>query len=222
MFKALAGQIGILFLVVVMAFAGAGRMDYWQGWVFAGIMTLTSSLAFIAFWGKTGLVKERRNPGPGVKWWDKLFLAVSLPLTIIIVLASALDAGCFHWTAKLPMFLYMVSYAVCLSGTFIVFWAIRSNEFFSSVARIQADRGQKVVDGGPYKFVRHPGYTGTILFTLAMPLILGSLYGLIVAGIVAAMIIARTALEDRMLRKELPGYAEYANKTRYRLVPGLW
>lgn len=222
MLKALAGQIGLLFLAVSIAFAGAGRIDYWQGWVYAGIMVLASFLAFIAFAGKAGLMKERREPGPGARWWDKIFLAVSLPLTLEIVLVSAMDAGRFYWTGDLPAVIYALSYAGCLAGIYIVFWAIRSNEFFSSVARIQADRGHKVVDSGPYKFVRHPGYSGVILFTLGMPLILGSLYGLIGSVIVAAMITVRAELEDRMLRYGLPGYVEYADKTRYRLIPGLW
>ena len=212
----------MLFLAVVIAFAGAGRIDYWQGWVYAGIMTLAGFLALAAFADKDGLAIERRNPGPGAKWWDKIFLTVSLPLTMVIVLVSAMDAGRFHWTGDLPALLYALSYAVCLLGICIVFWAIRSNEFFSSVVRIQLDRGHKVVVGGPYKFVRHPGYIGTILFTAAMPLILGSVCGLIGSGIVVGMIITRTVLEDGMLRKGLPGYAEYANKTRYRLFPGLW
>jgi protein-S-isoprenylcysteine O-methyltransferase Ste14 len=97
-----------------------------------------------------------------------------------------------------------------------------TNRFFSSVVRIQKDRGHAVVDSGPYEFIRHPGYSGAILYYIALPLALGSFWGLIPAGLTVITTIIRTALEDRMLQNELEGYIGYAKRVRYRLLPGLW
>ncbi len=97
-----------------------------------------------------------------------------------------------------------------------------ANAHFATVARVQADKGQTVCDTGPYQYVRHPGYLGAVFHSLAVPLILGSWWGLVAGGLAALFMVLRTALEDRTLHEELPGYTEYAQETRYRLVPGLW
>jgi protein-S-isoprenylcysteine O-methyltransferase Ste14 len=97
-----------------------------------------------------------------------------------------------------------------------------ANAYFSMVVRIQEDRGHAVVTDGPYRFVRHPGYLGSILFALATPLVLGSLWAFVPCGLGAVLFIVRTALEDKTLQKELPGYREYAERVRYRLLPGIW
>jgi protein-S-isoprenylcysteine O-methyltransferase Ste14 len=96
------------------------------------------------------------------------------------------------------------------------------NKFFSSVVRIQKDRGHKVIQDGPYKYVRHPGYVGIFFLAPAVPLILGSIWGLIPSGLFIIAIIIRTYLEDKTLHKELEGYKEYAKKVKYRLIPGIW
>ena len=101
-------------------------------------------------------------------------------------------------------------------------WAMLANPFFEKTVRIQEERGHHVATGGPYRFVRHPGYVAFILMGFALPLGVGSAWALVPAGLNAALIVARTALEDRTLRRELPGYAEYAQRTRYRLLPGVW
>ena len=97
-----------------------------------------------------------------------------------------------------------------------------ANAFFSAVVRIQDDRGHAVASGGPYRFVRHPGYSGSLAFELATPIMLGSLWALIPSGLNALLIVVRTALEDRTLNEELDGYREYAGQVRYRLLPGVW
>ena len=101
-------------------------------------------------------------------------------------------------------------------------WAMMTNSFFSALVRIQRDRGHAVVSRGPYRFVRHPGYVGYITFTLATPVALGTLWGLIPAVLVSLGMVIRTALEDRTLREELPGYEDFASQVRFRLVPGVW
>ena len=104
----------------------------------------------------------------------------------------------------------------------LVTWSMASNRFFSSYVRIQKDRGHVVASGGPYRYVRHPGYVGMLGFGLATPLILGSVWALIPAGLTLVVVVVRTALEDRTLQRELEGYQAYAQRVRYRLVPGLW
>ena len=104
----------------------------------------------------------------------------------------------------------------------LVTWAMVSNRFFSTMVRLQTDRGHQVATGGPYRFVRHPGYVGFIVSTIAVPLILGSLYGLILSAASVILMIIRTALEDKTLQTELGGYAEYAKQVRYRLIPHVW
>ena len=97
-----------------------------------------------------------------------------------------------------------------------------SNAFFSAYVRIQTERGHAVVSTGPYRWVRHPGYASGLGSTLATPFVLGSVWALVPAGLVVVLLVVRTALEDRTLRKELPGYAEYSGRVRFRLVPGVW
>lgn len=111
---------------------------------------------------------------------------------------------------------------LCLLGGGLFFWAMASNLFFSQVVRIQADRHHTVASTGPYHFVRHPGYMGMILFEFGLSMLLGSWWAILAAGLCAALLVVRTALEDRTLQTELPGYAAYARQVRYRLMPGVW
>jgi protein-S-isoprenylcysteine O-methyltransferase Ste14 len=112
--------------------------------------------------------------------------------------------------------------AVYLFGQTIFLRAKYENRFLSSVVRLQKDRGQTVCSTGPYRFVRHPAYVGGILFSLASPIVLGSLWALIPQVIACTALVVRTYLEDRLLQKELDGFADYAKRVRYRLLPGVW
>ena len=118
--------------------------------------------------------------------------------------------------------LQIVALVVAVLCYALIVWAMAANAFFSKVVRIQDDRGHTVATGGPYRIVRHPGYVGGILFELATPIMLGSWWALIPGGFTALFFVVRTALEDKTLHEELPGYAEYAQQTRYRLLPGIW
>jgi protein-S-isoprenylcysteine O-methyltransferase Ste14 len=139
-----------------------------------------------------------------------------------ILIIGALDTGRFGWTQELSIAFYVVSYAVFLLSIFSFTWPMWVNEWFSSTVRIQKDRDQQVVQTGPYKIVRHPGYVGGILMSVSMALILGSLWALIPASFSVVILVIRTYLEDITLQKELVGYADYAKKVRYRLLPGIW
>jgi len=211
-----------LAVFLVLVFVAAGRINYWQGWAFAAVVCTYAIVAVFMFAGMPDLAMERVKPGPGIKWWDKIFWVFFAIFSLATIMIPALDAGRFYWTGPLPGFAYVLAYPAYILSAAIGLWAMRVNRFFSSVVRIQKDRGQVVISSGPYRFVRHPGYVGGILMYLAFPLILGSLAGLIPAVLSIIILVVRTYLEDRTLQKELPGYQDYAGKVKYRLLPGIW
>lgn len=203
-------------------FISAGTVHYWQGWVFCGVFFGILTITLIAFSGKKELIQERIKPGPGVKWWDKIFFPLAQIIMVFILAVSSLDRARFKLSPQLPIFVYIICITMMLASYFFIMWAMWTNNFFSSRVRIQSDRGQYVVQEGPYSFVRHPGYLGTIFWIPTLALVLGSLWGLIPAGLGIAAMILRTYLEDKMLQKELPGYSDYAKKVRFRLIPSIW
>ncbi|MEN6560273.1 MAG: methyltransferase [Acidobacteriota bacterium] len=203
-------------------FAAAGRLDYWQGWLFLAGTAAAFAASSRLVSSENGLIAERLRPGRGMKWWDKGYYLLSTPLYFAAVILAALDAGRFHWSAALPWFVYVLALAAFVAGHGLMTWAKCVNAFFSSVARIQSDRGQTVCREGPYRFCRHPGYLGGLLFGLATPLALGSSWALIPQGLAGLLLILRTCLEDRMLKLDLLWYEEYALAVRSRLIPGVW
>ncbi|MFH1486913.1 MAG: isoprenylcysteine carboxylmethyltransferase family protein [Chloroflexota bacterium] len=214
-----------LLLILGIVFIPAGRIDYWQGWLFVGVNVVVISALLTRFVTNPdfrGLGKERMKPGPGTKWWDKVFYAFYVPAFFLVIVVGCLDVGRFVWTTELPWPVYIIGAVALAFSDVLVMWAMWTNKFFSSVVRIQTDRGQTVVQSGPYRFVRHPGYVAAILMGVGSSLTLGSLWGLVPAATVAILLVVRTYLEDITLRRELPGYADYARKVRHRLLPGVW
>lgn len=211
-----------LLLMIAMILILAGRINYWQGWVFGGVTALILLVKSIFFPDRSDLFQERIKPGPGTKWWDKVFYAFYIPAFFAVFIIGCLDGGRYGWTASLPVFVYISGYIMYIFSISIFLWAQQINRFFSSVVRIQHDRGHEVIQTGPYKYVRHPGYIGGILMAISTALVLGSLWALFPAGVVSILLIIRTYLEDTTLQKELFGYALYATKVRYRLLPGVW
>lgn len=203
-------------------FLSAGRLDYWQGWVFFGVNLSVLVLSAWFLKDDKGLMAERLRPGKGMKWWDKGYYLLSTPLCLAAVVVAGVDAGRRHASFHPLPVTYALALAVFLAGQGLFLWAKRANPFFSSVARIQADRGQAVCREGPYRFCRHPGYLGGLLFGLMTPLVLGSLWALVPQGLAALLLVVRTGLEDRMLTKDLLWYDEYAKSVRFRLAPGIW
>lgn len=203
-------------------FASAGRLTYWQGWLFVGFYTIFAVLTAGRYVRRKALVSERLNPGPGVKWWDRIIFRIFASLCLVIIVLSSFDAGRFGWSPKLPAAVYIISNAVMYISYSFIIWAMFTNDFFSSRVRIQTDRGQYVVQSGPYSFVRHPGYLGVMFWLPSLAVVLGSLWALIPAGLAMITMLIRTYLEDQMLKKELTGYVEYSQKVRYRLLPGVW
>ncbi len=214
---------GLLAPLVVYAviFLVAGRWDYWQAWVYVVLNTMILTLMSVLAFRNPALVEERLNPKQGMKTWDKVYFGITTPMYLLALLIAGLDAR-FGWTDNLSPVVYWLGVFIYILGQAVFLWARFTNQYFSSVVRIQTDRGQTVCKDGPYRFVRHPGYVGGILFAIALGIILGSWWATIPQAIAAGMLVWRTGMEDRTLKAELPGYLEYSHETRYRLIPGIW
>ena len=204
-------------------FLGAGRLDWVRGWISAGLSVVGMTIVgLIIRRCNTGLLEERAKwRRKDTKRFDKIFLAIYVPLLLIQPAVAGLDNGRYHWSSMPLAFVYVGALIFVLALTLIT-WVLVVNPFAETSVRIQKDRGQHVITNGPYQIVRHPMYVGAILYLLANPLIWGSVAALIITLGIIPLMIWRTAREDRTLHQELAGYPEYAARTRYRLVPGLW
>lgn len=205
----------------VCLFGSVGRLDWLNAWVLLGLNFVASIVTTALLWRNPELLAERSNIKAG-KSWDKAIVGI---VVLLGPMATWITAGLdtrFHWSDGMPPVAFIVGVVVAVLAAALIAWAMRSNKFFSSVVRIQKDRGHVVVTGGPYRFVRHPGYTGMSVFTLATPLILNSRWAFAPAMATAATAVLRTALEDRTLHNELDGYADYARRVKYKLVPVIW
>jgi protein-S-isoprenylcysteine O-methyltransferase Ste14 len=163
----------------------------------------------------------RRAEAQGQKGWDRIVGGLWALASLAGLVVAGLDAR-FGWTAPFSLSVHVAGGLGYALGFALFSWAMASNAYFSTVVRIQKDRGHTVCTTGPYRFVRHPGYVGAILQSLVAPLLLGSLWSLIPGALAALLMIVRTALEDRTLQGELDGYRDYARRVRYRLLPGVW
>jgi protein-S-isoprenylcysteine O-methyltransferase Ste14 len=216
--KAIAG---LIFFAVIL-FPIAGRWDWGWGWVFIGLFTLASIVhVFILIPTNPALLAQRSRGlrEEGATKTDKFLTGMGAGLMPMLSwIVAALDVR-FGWSAmSLP--LYLVGVIGFILGWVFILWATASNAFFSTTVRIQS--GHTVQTGGPYQFVRHPGYVGAILYQLTTPFLLGSWWAFIPTILSVPFLAVRTALEDNMLHHELDGYQEYAQDVRYRLLPGVW
>jgi protein-S-isoprenylcysteine O-methyltransferase Ste14 len=207
----------------LLIFISAGRVDWLEGWLWIGLLSLY--LGITTLWGAhkdPDLVLERSLHGQSKGMlWDRVVVSIHKVLFLFIYVVAGLDAGRFGWS-HISWTIKGIAIFVLLAGFGITIWAMLANPFLSAVVRIQTDRGHYVVTGGPYQYVRHPMYVGVLLLQVSAPLILGSIWALIPAGLDALLFIIRTALEDKALQAELQGYREYTQRVRYRLIPGIW
>jgi protein-S-isoprenylcysteine O-methyltransferase Ste14 len=204
-------------------FAGAGRLDWTRGWICVALYTICMPAlgAIVKRVNAPVLDARKKWLRPDTKPFDKVFVAVFLPLVYLQPLIAGLDAVRFRWSS-MPFWLVFPGALLFLLSLALIGWSLAVNRFAENSVRIQADRGHCTIASGPYRVVRHPMYVGSIFMYIATALILGSVLALVAAGVIAVLFIWRTTLEDRTLRAELTGYAEYAARTRYRLLPSLW
>ncbi len=213
--------MGVIMLAA-MLFLAAGTLSWLAGWVMVVVMAgWVAATAIVVIPRYPELLAERTGPKKGAKTWDTALLGLYGALMMVMWIVAGLDfrnsgSSGIEATAQIAAVL------IVIAGYGLVVWATGTNAFFSQVVRIQSERGHTVVSSGPYHYIRHPAYVGMILVMLAAPLMLGSWWALIPGVICAVLMIVRTALEDRTLQAELPGYAEYTQHVRYRLAPGIW
>ena len=202
----------IMGLVVmgVALFWSAGRLDWWAAWAALAVMAAwIAATAVILIRYNPDLLAERLGPRKGAKKWDTVIMSLVGLIQLARYVVAGLDQR-YGWTGGLPVAVQLAAFVLCAMAYALVVWATASNAFFSQIVRIQSERGHSVVTGGPYRAMRHPAYAGAILYELAVSFLLASWPALIVSSLNVLLLVTRTALEDRTLRAELAGYADYA------------
>jgi protein-S-isoprenylcysteine O-methyltransferase Ste14 len=213
-----------LFIPLVLLVCG-GDLGWWQAWCYSLLIVAAGPGG--RFWAERrhpGLMAERQNIEKALsgKAWDKILAPLmALSLSFPLVIVAGLDHR-FAWSPTSPLWLMVAGFILIVLGYGFAAWALAENRFFSSVVRIQTDRGHVVCDTGPYRFVRHPGYAGNLLALPGIVLALSSMLAIIPAAVALIIAVIRTALEDRTLQEELPGYRGYVQRVRYRLIPGIY
>jgi protein-S-isoprenylcysteine O-methyltransferase Ste14 len=215
----------VYLLIPLILLICGGDLGWWQAWLYS-LLILAAGIGG-RMWAEQrhpGLLAERQNIEniQNAKAWDKVLaplMAVSVGYPMVFV--AGLDHR-YNWSSEFPLWLVVIGIILISLGYAFATWALAENRFFSSVVRIQADRGHVVCDSGPYRFVRHPGYAGNILALFGIVLALGSVWTLIPAAVASIIAVTRTALEDQTLQEELPGYRDYAQRIRYRLIPWIY
>jgi len=218
---AIRETMGIILMGVAL-FWSAGETNWWPAWALIAVtLAWILATAIVILRYNSDLLAERLGPRKGAKRWDTAIMSGYGLLQLAVLIVAGLDQR-FGWTAGLPVTAQMAALVVCCLGYALAVWATASNAYFSQIVRIQTERGHKVATGGPYHYIRHPAYAGSVLTALAVPVLLASWWALIIGSVSAFLMILRTVLEDRTLQAELHGYPEYARQVRQRLVPGLW
>ena len=219
-------RLGSVYLLIPLNLVMCGGdLGWWQAWLYS-LLIVAAGIGG-RMWAEQrhpGLMAERQNIEniQNAKAWDKVLaplMAVSVGYPMVFV--AGLDHR-YHWSSEFPLWLIVFGFLLISLGYAFAAWALAENRFFSSVVRIQTDRGHVVCDSGPYRFVRHPGYAGNILALFGIVLALSSVWTLVPAAVALIIAVIRTELEDRTLQDELPGYRDYARRVRYRLIPWIY
>ena len=219
------GLAVVYLLIPLVLLVCGGDLGWRQGWLYSILIFAAGIGGHV--WAERqhpGLMAERQNmkSAQDAKAWDKVLaplMAVSIGFPMVIV--AGLDHR-YGWSSGFPLWLTVIGFILISLGYAFASWAMAENRFFSSVVRIQVDRGHAVCDSGPYRVVRHPGYAGNIPPLFGIVLALGSVWTLIPAAAATIITLVRTILEDETLHEELPGYRDYARRVRYRLIPGIF
>jgi protein-S-isoprenylcysteine O-methyltransferase Ste14 len=215
---------GIIGLVVFTGawFGIAGRLTWWQGWAFLLTFIIYVSILVLRLYKlDPELVRERNRPAIEAEAWDRVVMGVYSAILVVLLVVSALDGGRYFWSV-VPLGVQMIGWILLVVSGVMIWHVMMTNAYLSSWARIQDDRGQVVVQEGIYEHIRHPMYLGIIVGFLGLPLVLSSFWAMIPSVVIVGLFVYRTYREDQMLIDGLDGYAEYAEKVRYMLLPGIW
>jgi protein-S-isoprenylcysteine O-methyltransferase Ste14 len=217
------GRVAVtLIILAVLLFVPAGRITWTRGWLFLLVFTLLMFGAIVYFRRvNPQMFAIRSRIHPETKRWDKVVIGLLFLAMFAIPLVAGVDDGRFHWSSMSSP-LVGLGYLLLITGWIGLAWAETVNPFFEPGVRIQTERGHHVIDTGPYAIVRHPGYVAASFMFAGFALSLGSWWALIPAGVGSLVLVLRTVWEDRTLHVELPGYATYATRVRFRLIPGVW
>ncbi len=217
-------RLAVAAVVIVLAgliFLMAPRLEWTLGWIYVGIVVATwvINLACLLRWNSE-LIRRRARLGKGTKAWDAVWLLLFAPAVIAVYVVAAQDLR--TGVSSAPGAAWLLGLALFVPGWALAIWSMVVNPFFEKTVRIQTNHGHHVIDTGPYAYVRHPGYVGFMAWMISAPPMLGSTSAFVPALLAVMLLVIRTALEDRTLRAELPGYAEYAARVRFRLIPRVW
>lgn len=222
--RAIVQMAAVVFVMPLIPIIISGKWDWWEVWVYA----VFSSISFVI----SRILAARRHPdliversrfmaAKDTKPWDMILAPLLAFGSIFILVVAGLDR-LYGWSNLFSVGARIAALVAIMLGYAFSSWALIENRFFSGTVRIQTERGHHVVSSGPYRIMRHPGYAGALLGYLPVPILLNSLWAFIPAILLLIVLVVRTALEDKTLQAELPGYREFAQKTRYRLLPGIW
>ena len=213
--------VGIVLMGVALLWP-AGRVGWWPAWALLIVMAAwVAATATVILRTNPDLLAERLGPRPGAKSWDTAIMSVVGLLGLARLILAGFDQR-YGWTGGFPLAAQIAALVLAALGYALGVWATGRNAYFSQIVRVQSERSHAVATGGPYRYVRHPAYTGTIVFELAVPVLLASWWALVPGMLNAILWVIRTALEDRTLQAELEGYTDYARQVHYRLLPGVW
>lgn len=168
------------------------------------------------------LMEDRSKPGEGTKKWDKRILGLSFIAAISMYATAGLDSGRFHWSPEFHWSIYSTGIILTVGGQLLFLFAQKQNKFFFNTMQIQKERVHTVCDTGLYKVVRHPAYLGSVIQSIGFPLLIGSLWSIVPVSLIIILSVIRTYLEDITLKKELAGYREYSDRSRYKMIPFVW
>jgi len=221
--RAIVRDVVLTLVSAAVMLLAAGTTRWPNGWLFIGLGLGFQMANHVVLIGANPEILNARGKmvQQGTKAFDRAFVVLYLPISFSALVVAGLDAVRYEWS-HMPYAYTVLGIALLVASWPLASWAMAVNRNFETTVRIQHDRGHQVCTAGPYRFVRHPGYTAGILGAPSMPLILGSWWAFLPTAAYMLLFVVRTALEDRTLREELPGYADYAKSTRYRLIPGLW
>lgn len=216
-------QVAITLVVLAgLLFLPAGTWRFWQAWLYVGLMVGFWIYFFVHLMRNDPQLVQRRLQRKESEPQQRIFQKLSNWIVFPAFILAGLDfrLGWSGRVAAVPLSLVLAGQGVAVAGYWLVFWAMKTNSFASSTIQVEAE--QRVIEDGPYKMVRHPMYLGMVLFALGTPLALGSYVALPVFALFGPLLIYRLVHEERKLRRELPGYAEYCERMRFRILPHVW